>query len=115
MLFFSRERHCGGGVQACRHKMTEKPITDIASVAAFGGEFSSYPWMPQSKSVCEELHAASASRMSLCWLVFRQASEAFSSSSRAMRLAVTLLEISNVLHTENQRCCIILYCAFPDI
>lgn len=41
--------------------------------------------------VCEELHAASASRMSLCWLVFRQASEAFSSSSRAMRLAVTLL------------------------
>lgn len=58
--------------------------------------------------VCEELHAASASRMSLCWLVFRQASEAFSSSSRAMRLAVPLLEISNVLHTENQRCCIIL-------
>lgn len=88
MLFFSRERHCGGGVQACRHKMTEKPITDIARVAAFGGEFSSYPWMPQSKSVCEELHAASASRMSLRWLVFRQASEAFSSSSRALRLAV---------------------------
>lgn len=52
MLFFSRERHCGGGVQACRHKMTEKPITDIARVAAFGGEFSSYPWMPQSNSEC---------------------------------------------------------------
>lgn len=32
--------------------MTEKPITDIARVAAFGGEFSSYPWMPQSKSEC---------------------------------------------------------------
>lgn len=38
--------------------------------------------------VCEELHAASASRMSLRWLVFSQASEAFSSSSRALRLAV---------------------------
>lgn len=53
--------------------MTEKPITDIAWVAAFGGEFSSYPWMPQSKSVCEELHAASASRMSLGWCLVKQA------------------------------------------
>lgn len=70
--------------------MTKKPITDIASVAAFD-EFSSYPWMPQSKSECVELHAASASRISLRWLVFRQASEALSSSSRALRLAVTLL------------------------
>lgn len=93
--------------------MTKKPVTDIARVAAFGGEFSSGSWMPQSKSVCEELHAALASRMSLRWLVFRlskRASEAFSSSRRALRLAVTPLfhcwkSVTCCTCTENQRCC----------